>query len=201
MDDGAKVAAERADQSVSTRFTRIMNATTSRWGMLTDPPLVALATGVLLLAFLGALGAGLDPGVVRALGALAALPISVAVLLSLALLGARRRVVAWLTRQPFPVENMNAVLNGLGEALEVTFTGAQPGVEELNRELDKVHPDAFVTGGVEETRTVDVRIGVVDSKRNPAASNHQRYARTVALVERVLVPLAERYPIACVRVK
>ena len=53
----------------------------------------------------------------------------------------------------------------------------------------------------EEARTVGIRIGVVDSKRNPAASNHRRYARVVALVEQVLVPLAERHPIASVRVK
>ena len=192
---------ERADQSVSTRFTRLMNATTSPRGVLTDPPLVALASGVLLLSFLGALGAGLDPAVVRALGVLAALPLTVAVLVSLALLGARRRVIAWLARQPFPVENMNAVLNGLGESLEVTFAGPPPAASEINPELDKVHPDAFVTGGVEEARTIDIRIGVIDSKRNPAASNHQRYARVLLLVERVLVPLAERHPIESVRVK
>ena len=64
-----------------------------------------------------------------------------------------------------------------------------------------MHPDAFVTGGVEDARTLDIRIGVVDSKRNPAATNHQRYARVRELVERVLVPLAERYPIQSVRVK
>ncbi|MCC6553631.1 MAG: hypothetical protein IT372_11510 [Polyangiaceae bacterium] len=194
-------ALERADQSVSTRFTRIMNATTSRWGVATDPPLVATASAVFFLAFLGALGAGMDALVVRALAALAALPIVVAVLVSLGLLGARRRVVTWLAAQPFPIENMNAVLNGLGEALEVTFEGAPPAAADVNRELDKVHPDAFVTGGVEDARTLDVRIGVVDSKRNPSASNHRRYARVRELVERVLVPLSAQHPITSVRVK
>jgi hypothetical protein len=191
----------RADQSVATRFTRIMNASTSRWGVLTDPPIVAIATGVFVLALLGAKSAGAGDGVVRALIAAALLPIGVAAALSLALLGARRRVVAWLARQPFPVDNMNAVLNGLGEALEVSFAGALPKAEELNPEIDKVHPDSFVTGTIEETRTMEIRIGVVDSKRNPAATNHQRFARVIALVEQVLVPVHERTPIACVRVK
>ena len=114
-------AEQRADQSVSARFTRLMNASTSRWGVLTDPPLVALASGVFLLAFLGALGRDAGPSVARPLGALVLAPITVALAVSVALRGARRAVVAWLARQPFPVENLNAVLNGLGEALEVTF--------------------------------------------------------------------------------
>jgi hypothetical protein len=191
----------RADQSVATRFTRIMNASTSRWGVLTDPPIVALATGVGVLALLGAMSAGLGDVVVRALGVVAALPVVVAVALSAALRSARGRVVAWLARQPFPVDNMNAVLNGLGEALEVSFAGALPKAEELNPEIEQVHADSFVTGSIEETRTMEIRIGVVDSKRNPAATNHQRFARVVALVERVLVPAHGRYPITCVRVK
>lgn len=192
---------QRADESVATRFTRIMNATTSPWGVLTDPPLVALASGAGLMALLGALTLGAGGGVPRVLGALALLPIAVAVALSLALRGARARVVGWLGRQPFPVENMNAVLNGMGETLEVGFSGALPALAELNAELDKVHPDSFVTETREETRTMEIRIGVVDSKRNPAGSNHQRYARVQALVEQVLVPLSARFPIAIVRVK
>jgi hypothetical protein len=199
--DAAEAPEVRADQSVATRFTRMMNASTSRWGVLTDPPIVAVACAVLVLALLGAKGAGAGEAVVRALVALAILPIAVAVALTLALMGARRRVVAWLARQPFPVDNMNAVLNGLGEALEVSFVGEVPKAEEINPELDKVHPDSFVTGMIEETRTMEIRIGVVDSKRNPAATNHQRYARVIALVEQVLAPAHARYPIACVRVK
>lgn len=198
---GGALAEQRADQSVSARFTRVMNASTSRWGVLTDPPIVSLASGVFLFAFLGALGRDADPSVARALGALIGAPIAVALAVSLALRGARRGVVAWLARQPFPVENLNAVLNGLGESLEVTFAGAVPDTAELNAELDKVHPDAFVSGGVEDARSLDIRIGVVDSKRNPSVTNHRRYVRVRQIVERVLVPLAERYPIQSVRVK
>ncbi|WP_437738139.1 hypothetical protein [Sorangium sp. So ce1335] len=198
---GSALAEQRADQSVSARFTRLMNASTSRWGVLTDPPLVSLASGAFLLAFLGALGRDAGPSVARALGGLIVAPIAIALVVSLALRGARREVVAWLARQPFPVENLNAVLNGLGEALEVTFAGAVPETAELNAELDKVHPDVFVTGGVEDARSLDLRIGVVDSKRNPSVTNHRRYVRVREIVERVLVPLAERYPIESVRVK
>ncbi|WP_437641559.1 hypothetical protein [Sorangium sp. So ce854] len=198
---GGALAEQRADQSVSARFTRVMNASTSRWGVLTDPPIVSLASGVFLFAFLGALGRDADPSVARALGALIGAPIAVALAVSVALRGARRGVVAWLARQPFPVENLNAVLNGLGESLEVTFTGAVPDTAELNAELDKVHPDVFVSGGVEDARSLDIRIGVVDSKRNPSVTNHRRHVRVRQIVERVLVPLAERCPIQSVRVK
>jgi hypothetical protein len=192
---------QRADESVSARFTRLMNASTSPLGVLTDPPLVSLASGVFLLAFLAALGSDAGPVVVRVLLGVTLLPIVMALVVSLALLGARRRVIAWLARQPFPVENMNAVLNGLGEALEVSFAGELPAAAELNVELDKVHPDSFVTETSEDARTIDIRIGVVDSKRNPSVTNHNRYERVCALVDRVLVPLAERHPIASVRVK
>lgn len=192
---------QRAEESVAARFTRLMNACTSPLGVLTDPPLVALSTGVLLIAFLAALGAGASVAVVRALAALMTLPVAVALVFSLVLRSARRRVVDWLARQPFPVDNMNALLNGVGEALEVSFGETLPTTEELNRELDQIHPDCFVTDTVQETRTVEIRIGVVDSKRNPAASNHRRYARVLSLVERVLGPLSARHPITGVRVK
>lgn len=198
---GGALAEQRADQSVSSRFTRVMNASTSRWGVLTDPPLVSLASGAFLLLLLGALSRDVGPSAARVLGALVFAPVAVALAVSLALRGARREVVAWLARQPFPVENLNAVLNGLGEALEITFAGAVPDTAEINAELDKVHSDVFVTGGVEDARSLDVRIGIVDSKRNPAVTNHRRYVRVREIVERALVPLAERYPIQSVRVK
>ena len=62
----------RSDESVASRFSRLMNATTSPVGALTDPPLVATATAVLLVAFLAVLQ--LAPGpIATLLGALAAL--------------------------------------------------------------------------------------------------------------------------------
>jgi len=195
---------ERADQSVSARFTRIMNATTSRYGMLSDPPVVAVLSGIGLVAFLAGLHLGVSRDVAYALAGVMALPIVIAILISLGLLGARRRVVDWIAGVPFPVENMNAVLNGLGEFLEVQFQNGGPTSVDLNKELDKVHPDCFVTKVTPEqgpVETIEFRVGVVDSKRNPASTNYQRYERVRAIVERVLIPLSTRFPITEVRVK
>jgi hypothetical protein len=228
MAETGAAARTRAEESIATRFTRVMNATTSRYGVLTDPPIVALSTSPLLIALLAARGLSADPLVVDILGGLVALPLLVALATSLSLLGARARVISWLAGLPFPVENMNAVLNGLGEGLEITFAGAAPSSQELNAELDKVSPDAFVTrapgptdapaapdgtvakgeGGEEggegaslEPLVIEVRIGVVDSPRNPASTNHQRFERVRALVSSALVPLHERFPVASVRIK
>ena len=193
-------ARARADESVATRFSRVMNATISPLGALTDPPIIAMITAVLLLAFLGAMRMDVG-GLVPLLGVVAALPVSVAFATSLVLLGGRKRVVEWIATLPFPLENMNAILNGLGESLEVTFEGERPSGPDLNAALERIHPDAFVTRHEPEERTVEIRIGVVDSKRNPSASNHARYARLQRIVTEVLVPLATERPIVTVRVK
>ncbi len=186
-----------------------MKATTSPLGMLTDPPLVGLATAIGVLAALGANESGAGPMVVRVLSIIAALPISIALIVTITLTGARRKLVDWLASLPFPLDNMNAILNGLGDGLEVTLAKGCPEEEafferlskELNQELDKVHSDSFVTKSEHEERLLEIRIGVVDSKRNPAKSNHERFVRTRALVEQVLVPLNERHAIESVRVK
>jgi hypothetical protein len=193
-------ARARADESVATRFSRVMNATISPLGVLTDPPVIAVITAVLFIAFLGALRMDMG-GLVPILGVVAALPVSVAVVTSLVLIGGRKKVVDWMATVPFPLENMNAVLNGLGESLEVTFEGERPSAAELNAALERIHPDAFVMRHEPEEKTVEIRIGVVDSKRNPSASNHARYARLQRIVSDVLVPLATERPIVTVRVK
>lgn len=211
-------ARARAEESVAIRFTRLMNATTSRYGVLTDPPIVALSTGLFVIALLAARGLSAGPLVVMVLSGLAALPVLMAVGMSVGLRGARAKVVDWLAELPFPVENMNAVLNGLGEGIEITFADACPSSRELNAELDKVSPDAFVTrapdateasapaeaaaaGGAPEPPMIEVRIGVVDSTRNPAWSNHKRFERVRAVVSSVLVPLHGRFAVASVRFK
>lgn len=207
------IGRERAAESVAARFTRIMNASTSPFGVLSDPPIIAVCTAPLLIAFLAAMRLEASPSVIQALGFLAALPTALGVAVSLVLLGARARVIGWLGGLPFPVENLNAVLNGLGEGLEVTFVAACPTTAEVNRELDKVGPEAFVTrapdapgsGGQaaapELPNLIEVRIGIVDSKRNPAGSNHRRYLRVRALIDEALVPIHGRFPIAEVRIK
>jgi hypothetical protein len=221
-------ARARAAESVSAHFTRVMNATTSRWGMLTDPSIVGVATAPVVVALLAAIRLEAAPALITALQALAATPLLVAVAVTLAQRSARGGVVAWLAGLPFPLENMNAVLNGLGESLEVTFHTAAPGVQQLNAALEQVSPDCFVSKSPEDKgrplgqppeeagqaaggyrggptdpgpATVELRIGVVDDKRNPSASNHQRFARVKALVAEVLIPLMEKHPIAEVRVK
>ena len=156
------------------------------------------------MALLAALQFGAPQVAVRVLTVLLGVPIAMAVIMTLALSGARGKVVSWLASVPFPVENMNAVLNGLGEMLDVTFKSGGPTSVELNKELDAVHPDIFVTKVTPEEGTVEqieIRIGVVDSKRNPSATNHERYERVRAIVDRVLVPLSARHPITEVRVK
>jgi len=198
---------QRAEQSISARFTRLMNATTSRWGMFTDPSIIGLCTAPAAVALLAAVRLEATPAVITGLEVLAALPITVAVALALSLLPARLRVIAWLAGVPFPIENMNGVLNGLGEALEVTFREHGPDVKELNATLDRISPECFVSKSVDDGQTLDqplsveIRIGVVDSTRNPSVSNHRRFLRVQALVAEVLIPLAERFAILEVRVK
>lgn len=206
MTDAARA---RAEESVSTRFTRLMNATTSRWGVLTDPSIVGVATAPFAVGLLAAIRFEAAPSLVLALEVLAATPIFVAILCAIALTSSRRRVVDWLAGLPFPIENLNAVLNGLGDSLEVSFRGDLPDVPRLNVDLDKVSVESFVTKtGPEgrepaegELRWVEVRIGVVDSKRNPSGSNHERFERVRRLVDEVLVPWSKEHPIAEVRVK
>jgi hypothetical protein len=192
---------ERAEESVSARFTRMMNASTSRYGILTDPPIVALFTVIGVVALIVAKDKSASPDVMRIVTALTLLPTGIAVVTWIVLMGARRRVVDWLANLPFPIENMNSVLNGVGEVLEISFSDQCPGEAELNKELEKTSQESFVTKAEPEQRTVEVRIGVVDSKRNPAASNHKRFVRVRELVRGVLIPLHARYPISEVRVK
>lgn len=188
-----------ASDLVAAKFSRMMNATTSPLGVAGDPPIAAAATAVTLVAYLAARRSDASPTVQLVLLVLVFVPVSVALLVALALLGARKSVVAWLAKLPFPIENMNAVLNGLGDILEVTFEGTPPETPELNAKLDAVHTDCFVTDNKDSV--VGMRIGVVDNKRNPAASNHARYKRLMTIVEQVLVPLHASAKITCVRVK
>jgi hypothetical protein len=204
-------ARRRAGESVSSRFTRVMNATTSPLGVLTDPSIVGLATALLAIALLAAFRLEAAPALITVLSAIAVVPLAVGVAVALSLAGARAKVVAWLAGLPFPVENLNAVLNGLGESLEVTFRDSAPDVKELNAALDRVSPECFVGQGAgqgaeqrddgERPPVVELHIGVVDEKRNPSGSNHRRFLRVRALVEEVLLPLVERHPIVEARIK
>jgi hypothetical protein len=192
---------EAAESSIAERFSRHMKATTSPLGLLTDPALVGLATALALFALLAAVERGAPAAVQLALELLLCAPLLCAVLITLALSGARGKVIAWLTSLPFPLENLNAVLNGVGEELVVRFAATTPETTALNAELDKIHADVFVTSSGDESGLVEIRIGVVESKRNPAGSNHLRYRRVRAIVGDVLVPLSRQHPILEVRIK
>jgi hypothetical protein len=188
-----------ANDLVASRFSRMMNATTSKLGVAADPPVVALVTAVLFVAYLAARRSDASPLLQQVLLVLVALPTAGAIVVTIALLGSRRRVVKWLAAQPFPIENMNAILNGMGDCLEVTFKAAPPETAALNAKLDAVHTDCFVADTKDQA--VLMKIGVADDKRNPATSNHRRYQRVIDLVERMLVPLSAEHPIEIVRVR
>jgi len=201
----------RAAESVATRFTRIMNAATSRWGVVTDPPVLALATGFFLILLMASLRISAVESLIPIFAVLTALPVVVGLVVSLALMGARARVITWLAALPFPVENLNAVLNGLGDEMEITFASSCPQAAEVNSLLDAVSPDAFVTRApgvrsdaatpADDRPILEVRIGVVDSARNPSASNFQRYERVRTLIDTVLVPLHAKHALIEVRIK
>ena len=192
---------KRADESVSHRFTRIMRAATSPIGVLTDPPLVALAEGVIVIIAVTLYNIGvLVKGQLWIIYLLLALPVLAAIGVDMTLRSARARVVQWLASLPFPVENMNGLLNGVAQNLLVRFRDEPPPRTELNIELDKVHPDCFALEYDDNEPEVDVRIGVLDNKINPTSANHRRYRRVQDLVEQALIPLSEKHPIELVRI-
>ncbi|MCC6522867.1 MAG: hypothetical protein IT373_09420 [Polyangiaceae bacterium] len=193
--EDAPGARERAESSVAAAFTRLMRATTSPRGELTDPALIAAATGVLVFVGLAVRALTGFPSSVGPVLLLGVLPVAVGVGYGLVLRGARARVVAWLAKLPFAVGNMNALLNGIGTRLRVRFSGPLPTREALNALLDPIHPDCFTLEFSADEPVVELHIGVFDSKVNPARSNHRRYARVQAILERALVPLAMDHPI------
>lgn len=199
-DNDALVA--RADESVATKLTRVMKATTSPLGVLTDPPLVCVAVAVVvvvsvILYNLQVIDAALIPVVL----AVAALPIVVAVIATVMLAGARRQVVDWIASQPFAIDNVNGLLDGVAQNLVVRFADAPPERDALNTRIEAVHEDCFALEVKPDDPEVAVRIGVIESKINPAGANHRRYRRVIALVEQALVPLHDEHPIEGVRVE
>jgi hypothetical protein len=200
----AEESYQRAEASVSERFTRVMNATTSRWGVLTDPSMIGVAVAPLAVAALAAARLDASPGAVMALEALMVVPLAIGLVAVTSLRSARSKLVSWLASKPFAIENMNAVLNGLGEVVEVTFVASVPDTKALNLKLDAVSPECFVSksphdGG--DPMAIEIRIGIVDSKRNPSGSNHDRFVRIRRLVDEILVPLDREHAIREVRVK
>jgi hypothetical protein len=198
-----KPADWRGEDAVSARFSRAMLAATSPWGLLTDPPLVAFVAGLGFLAWLFARERVTSALAVQALGALALLPIATALGVWLALLPSRKKVIVWLDGLPFPLENLNAALDNVGEELEVTLSGpaTEHEVKELNAALELVSAEAFVSASKDEPPSLTVRLGVLDDKRLPARSAHARFRAVRDVAERVLVPLAARRGVVSARVR
>jgi hypothetical protein len=198
-EDARAQAAER----VATRFTRLMNAATSPLGVLTDPPLVCATVALVIVASVIAYNLRIiDAAFLPVVYVAAAAPVVGAVAVSLRLRRARDQVITWITSLPFPMDNLNGLLNGVAQNLVVRFeTVPPPSRDELNERFEAVNDDCFALEVKDDDPEVEVRIGVLDSKLNPAGANYRRYRRVVTLVEEALVPLHEKHPIAAVRVE
>ena len=68
-------------------------------------------------------------------------------------------------------------------------TADAPSVNEAARASPR--DDVLLVKERPEERTVEIRLGVIDSPRLPLRSNHQRWRRLLEVVERVLVPLSK----------
>jgi hypothetical protein len=211
-----------ASERVAHRFTRAMNAATSPLGVMTDIPFAAVLCSLPLVAGTRrALSAGrLDAGSL-AWFALAGLPLLALVAVDVWLRGrARGQVVRWLSQQPFPIDNINGLLAGVGDSFEVVFAPRDrrraPGRDELQPKLDEVSDDALLLawpdpapdgeevapdGPDEPLRTVVIGLGIVALKHFPFRTAYLRYRRFQALVERVLVPLHGKRRLEGVRVR
>lgn len=193
---------ERADESVATKLTRVMKATTSPLGVVTDPPLVCVAVALVVVTSVILYNRRvIDATLIPVVLAVAALPIVVAIAVTLMLAGARKRVVDWIGSLPFVIDNVNGLLDGVAQNLVVRFAGGPPDRDALNDRLEEIHEDCFALEVKPDDPEVAIRIGVIDSKINPAGANHRRYRRVIALVEQALVPLHDEHPIEAVRVE
>lgn len=180
--------------TIAKRFTPSMNAATSRLGVLCDFSIVFVA-----VAALGLITAGvyqLYPSLPSWAAAIPpAFPIVLSLLVHAVLHNARKAVVQWLSRIPFPVENLNALLSGAGEHFEVHFQGDMPSREVFMNHLEHASEEAYVLDQDEQERTISARFGVIESKYNPHAEAFRRYQRMRAIVERSLIPLHEKHPV------
>jgi len=184
-------------ESIAERFTRVMNATPAPLGVLSDLGAATVLAGMVVTAGFFAVRRAEDTGALYAVLVLAAVPLVVSMGASFWLRDSRERVVEWLTSLPFPIENMNTLLAGLGDTIEVVFA---PGVPipsraELQPELDRISDDMLVTGDRPDEGVLQIRLGIIDSKRLPLRSNHERWKRLVALVEQVVIPHAKSSPV------
>ncbi len=195
------IGAEAATERIAENFTRPMRAATSRYGVLTDPPVMCaqVAVVVLLSVILYNLDVINRPQLPLVYGAIA-LPILGAFAVHFALRSARAKVIAWLAGLPFVVDNVNALLNGVAQHLVVRFAGDAPTRQALSDRLDTIHPDCFALEFHADEPEIALVIGLPESKINPAGANHRRYLRVRRMVDEALVDISKTYAIASVRV-
>jgi hypothetical protein len=186
-----------ADESVAEKFTRVMNATPSAIGLWSDVAAASALSALIIVVGFFAIRRSTEPVWLYAVLALAAAPLVASLLVATLLVGSRAKVVAWLGSLPFAIDNLNALLAGLGDTIEVEFEegSALPTRPMLQPKLDEVSDDVLLVRERPELRCVEIRLGVIDSKRTPLRTNHLRWIRFVAVVERTLVPLAKTAPI------
>jgi hypothetical protein len=191
-----------ASESVAEKFTRVMNATPSPLGPFSDFMAASVLAGAIVMGGFFGIRRSNDPSLLLVVLAFAAVPLVASAFVSLWLRGSRAKVVEWLCSLPFPVDNLNAILAGLGDTVEIVFAaGAQlPTRATLQPRLETVSDDVLLVKERTEERTLEIRLGVIDSKRLPLRSNHQRWQRLLDLMQKVIVPLAESNPIARVRI-
>ncbi len=199
--ESAAVGVEDASGRIAERFTRMMRAATSRCPVLTDPPVICAGVAVAVLTSvilynLAIIGRPQLPVVYAAI----AVPILTAMGVHAALRGARGEVVEWLGGLPFPVDNLNGLLNGVAEHLVVRFVGDAPSRQTMTDMLDAIHVDCFALDFHDDEPEVCLVIGVPENKLNPAGTNHRRYLRARRMIDECLVALTREFPIESVRV-
>ncbi len=188
----------RADESVSRVFSLAMNASTSRWGVLCDVVFASVVAG--LGGFVWVLARHLHRPALMVFGiALTVAPLLTCVGANIALSRARSRVVDWLTSLPFPIENLNAILVGLGEEFEIHFAGEMPSRDEVMAHLSRVSEDVFVLEVDDDRKVMLARLGVEVHKHLATIAGWMRYDRFRRVVEMSLVPLHEEHAIGLVR--
>ncbi|HNS97083.1 MAG TPA: hypothetical protein PLJ27_16360 [Polyangiaceae bacterium] len=180
--------------SLAQRFSPSMNAVTSPYGILCD-----LTFTFAVVAAVGISTAAVFHYFPAIPGWVAIIPLAIPFLINaaahLALCGARHRVVNWLMGVPFPVENVNAVLCGVGEQFDVTFEEAVPSRDALMQYLARASEDAYVLEIDESRRAMLARFGVVESKHNPHREAHRRFKRMQKVVSLALIPMHEEHRI------
>lgn len=183
-----------ASDCVAQKFTRVMNATPSSLGPLSDLGAASVLSGLIVAVGFFATRRSADASLLYVVLALAALPLVANAFLSIAMRRSRAKVVAWLCTVPFPVDNLNALLAGLGDTVEIIFApGAElPTRATLQPRLEAVSEDVLLVKERPDVRALEIRLGVIDAQRMPVRTNHQRWKRWVELMEKVIIPLHER---------